>query len=59
MGMKDFILLLPLLLGSTGALQCDIPGECTGELIGFTSQNSSVECLASCKGNIINKLKVN
>ena len=48
--MKVGLLLLSLLCGETVALQCDVPGECTGEFIGFTSQNSSIECLATCKG---------
>jgi len=38
-----------LLSAGTFALQCEISGECTGELIGFSSQNSSAECLSSCK----------
>ena len=56
--MKVGLLLLSLLCGETVALQCDIPGECTGEFIGFTSQNSSIECLATCKGTPMKTFKV-
>ena len=48
--MKSVLLVLFFTLGGISALQCDVPGECVGELIGFTSQNSSTECLATCKG---------
>ena len=50
--MKNTILLLSLIFGSAIALQCDIPGECVGQLIGYTSENSSTECLSTCKGII-------
>ena len=52
------ILLFPLLSAVTFALQCEIPGKCTGELIGISSQNSSVECLSSCKGSFFSKLSL-
>ena len=56
MGHKTFILFL--IFESVVGLQCDIPGECKGELIGFTSEDSSSDCLATCKGTYNNKLKV-
>ena len=49
--MKNVLLVLSFTVGCTSALQCNVQGECVGNLIGFTSQNSSTECLSSCKGN--------
>ena len=49
--MKNVLLVLSFTVGCISALQCDVPGECVGNLIGFTSQNSSTECLSTCKGN--------
>ena len=48
--MRDIFVLLSFLFGGVIALQCDVPGECVGQLIGFTAENSSTECLATCKG---------
>ena len=45
------MVLLFLLFGVATALQCDIPGECSGEFLGIVSANSSTECLTACKGN--------
>jgi len=47
--MKNVLLVLSFTVGCISALQCDVPGECVGNLIGFTSQNSSTECLSTCK----------
>ena len=47
----NVLLVLSFTVGCISALQCDVPGECVGNLIGFTSQNSSTECLSTCKGN--------
>ena len=47
---KNTILLLPLIFGIAIALQCDIPGECVGQLTGYTFANSYAECLSTCKG---------
>ena len=55
--MKNILLVLSLIVGRVAALQCEIPGECIGQFIGSTSQNSSAECLATCKGTYYNKLK--
>ena len=49
--MKNILLVLSFTVGCISALQCDAPGQCVGQLIGFTSQNSSTECLSTCKGN--------
>ena len=51
---KKTILILCLIFGGAVALQCDIPGECTGEFIAFTSENYSTDCLATCKGTYNN-----
>ena len=50
MARKNILVVMSLLLGGIAALECDIPGECIGQLIGFTSQDSSTECLSTCKG---------
>ena len=31
--------------------QCDVAGECSGTLLGFSSTNSTAECLVECKAN--------
>ena len=56
--MKKTILIVFLIFGSAVALQCDIPGECTGEFIAFTYENYSTDCLATCKGTNNNYLKI-
>ncbi len=42
-----------LLLGSVGGGfcqdQCDVVGECVGDLLGFVYEESAEECLAECK----------
>ena len=30
--------------------QCNIPGECVGNLLGATYENSVTDCLSSCQG---------
>ena len=45
------IVCLLFLSHDASALQCNVPGECLGNLLGFTSQNNSQDCLATCKGN--------
>ena len=42
--------ILDLIFGIAIALQCDIPGECIGQLTGYTFANSYAECLSTCKG---------
>ena len=41
---------------SPSALKCDIPGECIGQIIAFSSQNSSNECLTVLHARVINVL---
>ena len=48
--METNTMLLFLLFGGATALQCDVPGECVGQLLGFASFNSSAACLKTCKG---------
>ena len=57
--MKKITFLLSMIFGRVAALQCEIPGECIGQFIGSTSQNSSTECLATCKGTSMNGFAVN
>jgi len=50
MAIKIILVLISLLLGQILSLECDVPGECIGQLIGFTSQDTSPDCLSTCKG---------
>ena len=42
--------ILILLFGSAVALQCDIPGECVGDFLAFTSENSSTDFVMAIGG---------
>ena len=52
MGMQAISLALTFFLCGAAAagIQCDVRGECVGQLIGFTSLNTSEQCLDTCSG---------
>ena len=51
MGMHACSLALTFFLcGAAAGIQCDFQGECVGQLIGFTSLNTSEQCLDTCIG---------
>ena len=54
--MEILPILLSLLWGSAAGLQCNVPGECKGQLIGIASQTSRSECLEMCKGKFCEDL---
>ena len=55
---RNIFVLLSFLFGGVTALQCDVPGFCVGQLIGFTVENSSTECLSACKGMYMMNAKI-
>ncbi len=47
---KGLLVLVLFFVSWVSAQECDIAGECVGDLHGFTYEETANDCLAACQG---------